>query len=160
MGKRSRLNDIFRNMKQRCYNEKCKCYKYYGGKGVKICDEWLNSERVSKEDNATKGYLAFKSWALANGYKDDLTIDRINYDGNYEPSNCRWVTMKNQCNNRSNNYLITYKGETKNLTLWCDELGLDYYRIRDRLQILHWSVEKSFETPIRKCKQKVYFNVL
>ena len=154
MSKRSRLNDIFRNMKRRCYDEKCKCYKYYGGKGVKICEEWLNSERVSKEDNTTKGYLAFKSWALANGYKNDLTIDRIDYNGNYEPSNCRWVTMKNQCNNRSSNYLITYKGETKNLSLWCDELGLDYYRIRDRLQKLQWSVEKSFETPIRKCKRK------
>jgi len=78
-GKAVRLYRIWRSMKSRCYNPNHNSYKYYGGKGIKICDGWKND------------YLAFKSWALANGYKDDLTIDRINPDGNYCPKNCRWI---------------------------------------------------------------------
>lgn len=146
MKKHSRLQSIFQGMKTRCYDPKCKVYKNYGARGIKLCEEWNNRERVPTEDNATKGYLAFKNWALANGYADNLTIDRIDVNGNYEPSNCRWITHKEQCNNTRRNHLITYKGRTQNLKQWCDELNLSYNVIAQRIITYHWSIEKAFET--------------
>jgi len=86
-GKISRLYNIWRKMKSRCFNPKQQGYKYYGGKGIKVCDEWKNN------------YLAFKSWALANGYRNNLTIDRIDSDGNYCPKNCRWLTLSENVRN-------------------------------------------------------------
>jgi len=86
-GKKSRLYGIWDSMKLRCFNPKQQGYKYYGGKGIKVCDEWKNS------------YLTFKAWALANGYQDNLTIDRIDSDGNYCPENCRWLTLAENVRN-------------------------------------------------------------
>ena len=83
-----RLASIYQGMKQRCYNTKRSNYKYYGGRGIVICDEWLNSPQ------------AFYDWAMANGYQENLTIDRINTDGNYEPQNCRWASFKEQATNK------------------------------------------------------------
>lgn len=83
-----RLYRIWANMKSRCGNENVKCFQYYGGRGISVCDEWKNS------------FETFEKWSIENGYSDNLTIDRIDCDGNYEPSNCRWSTMKEQSNNR------------------------------------------------------------
>lgn len=88
---KTRLHRIWTNMIQRCYNEKSKSFKYYGGKGIIVCEEWLNS------------FQTFYDWAMANGYEEHLTIDREDNDGNYEPSNCRWITLAEQQKNRSNN---------------------------------------------------------
>lgn len=85
---KSRLYRIWHNMKNRCFYTNSNCFDDYGGRGIKVCDEWKNS------------FEKFQDWSMSNGYSDNLTIDRINNDGNYEPSNCRWVSMKEQCSNR------------------------------------------------------------
>lgn len=125
-------------MKQRCYDETNVQYKNYGARGIKVCDEWRNSVE------------SFYDWAINNGYEENLTIDRINVNGNYEPTNCRWTTVKEQCNNKTNNHLITYHGETMNLMKWSEKLGVNYYTLRSRINILKWDVERAFETPFIK----------
>lgn len=152
--KHSRLNKTFRDMKARCYNPKNKEYKNYGARGITVCDEWLNAERVPEKDNATKGYLLFKEWALSNGYADNLTIDRIDVNKGYSPDNCRWVDVKTQMNNRRCNHYITYKGRTQTLMQWCEELNLNYDRTKARLNILHWTVEKAFTKEAVGAKSK------
>lgn len=87
---------------------------------------------------------------MTHGYKDGLTIDRINVDGNYEPDNCRWVDRKTQQRNRRNTKYVTYKGETKPLAEWCELLSLNYNTIIQRLCRLNWSIEKALFTPTRK----------
>ena len=146
--KRTRLNNIYANMKKRCYDTKSEVYSYYGGRGIKICEEWNDRQiiRLSNGGNSSKGYQAFKKWALENGYQDNLTIDRIDPNGNYEPSNCRWVTMKVQSNNLRNNVRLTYKGRTQTIHEWCEELNLNYDRIRDRICRKGWGVAEAFET--------------
>lgn len=141
---RTRLNRIYQHMKERCYNKNCISYERYGGRGITICDEWNDSEIVFR--TSTKGWLAFKEWALSHGYQDNLTIDRIDNNLGYSPNNCRWVTSKVQNNNRRCNHLITYNGITRNLREWCEILGLDYDRTERRLNKCHLSIEDSFKT--------------
>ena len=138
-------------MKKRCYYPKHICFNSYGGRGIKICDEW-NDRQIVKAAGVgyTKGFLAFRKWALENGYAEDLTIDRIDVNKNYEPTNCRWVSKKTQSNNKRNNKLITYNGKTQSLKLWCEELNLPYNTIKNRVSILKWDCKKAFETPIKK----------
>lgn len=143
----SRLYRIFWGMKNRCYNPKRKDFKDYGGRGITICDDWLNMEVVPNTWHSTKGWLAFKTWALTHGYNDEMTIDRIDVNKGYSPENCRWVTMKVQGNNARSNRLITYKNKTQTLMMWCEELGLRYERVWFRLYKKHWTVDKAFEQP-------------
>lgn len=148
MSKHSRLTAIHSGMKHRCYNPKCREYKHYGGRGITVCAEWLDSERINVawHENPTRGFYAFKQWALANGYRDDLSLDRIDNNKGYSPDNCRWATTKTQNNNRRNNLLIAYKGITKTLSVWCSDLGLNYNKMFQRISLLHWSVEEAFES--------------
>lgn len=111
---KTRLYSIYNNMKNRCYNKKHRDYKYYGGRGIAICDEWLND------------FQAFYDWAIDNDYKENLTIDRLDVNGDYEPSNCRWATPKQQANNQRSNTYLTYNGKTQTLAQWANELGMKY----------------------------------
>lgn len=143
----TRLNIIYHNMKERCCNPKRKSYKDYGGRGVTVCEEWLNPQKVNVGNNAyncTAGWVSFKKWALENGYSENLTLDRIDNSKGYSPENCRWVSYEVQCNNTRRNRYITYMGKTKTLSQWCKELGLPYNKVNDRLNESHWSVEKAF----------------
>lgn len=137
----SRLYSIWDLMKQRCFNVNRKEYPNYGGRGITICVEWLESKN-------------FIDWSLNNGYADNLTLDRIDNDGDYCPENCRWVDRKTQQNNRRNNRLITYNGITKTITEWANDNGLPYYVLKKRLDILGWSFEKAISEPIRNNKSK------
>ena len=136
----TRLHNIWLTMRQRCEKPKCSTYHKYGAKGIKVCREWCSFEN-------------FRDWSLTNGYNDSLTIDRINPSGNYEPSNCRWVTQKVQQNNRSNNIKLTYKGVTHSITEWSSILHIPISILYGRYYN-QWEVERMFEQPIRKSPTK------
>lgn len=110
------------NMRQRCSNPNCKSYVHYGARGITVCPEWDNS------------FEAFRDWAYAHGYEDGLSLDRINNEIGYSPNNCRWVPWKEQSGNRRNNLMFSYNGKAQNLKAWCDELGLNYDVIRQRIK--------------------------
>lgn len=144
----TKLNSVFRAMKKRCLNPNDKSYVNYGARGITVCDEWLNSEKVySVLGHPTKGYLAFQEWSLANGYEEGLTLDRIDNEKGYSPSNCRWVTRKVQNFNKRSNHYITYKGKTLALTQWAFELNMPRRKLDSRINKYHWSIERAFETP-------------
>jgi hypothetical protein len=132
--KGTRLYRIYNNMLARCYNANTPNFKNYGGRGITVCREWLCD------------YKIFSEWALSNGYRDDLSIDRIDVNGNYEPNNCRWVTSYVQSNNTRRNNFITLNGETHTLKEWADNFGISEKTVRDRLK-RGWSIEKSLVTP-------------
>lgn len=130
---KTRLYKIWLGMKKRCYNPNSERYDHYGGKGIVVCDEWLKWEN-------------FKAWANANGYEENLTIERKDYDKDYCPENCEWIPLSQQANNRSMCHLITVNGETHNITEWSKITGLSRACINSRLQ-RGWSEEKAITTP-------------
>lgn len=111
------LYSVLKGMKARCYDSKNKRYNRYGGRGIKICDEWKNN------------YDAFYEWGIKNGYKRGLSIDRINNDGDYEPQNCKWSTDKEQCRNRSTNVLVEYNGKTITLIELSEITNIPFKRL-------------------------------
>lgn len=130
------IHKSWTDMKQRCYNPSSTIYEYYGGRGIKICDEW--------ED-----FKTFYDWSISNGWSEGLSIDRIDVNGNYEPSNCRWVSMKVQCNNKRSNRLLTFDGKTLNISQWAEQTGIERATITARLDKLRWCVEKALTEPVR-----------
>jgi len=144
---KTRLNNVYHSMKRRCYSEKSTSYKNYGARGITICPEWLGEN----------GFKNFAKWSMNNGYdknakRGECTLDRIDVNGNYEPSNCRWITNKKQCNNKRDNRYIELNGKTLSFTEWCDEYGVRpssvYYRMDKGM-----SFEEALEAPRRKkCK--------
>lgn len=143
--KQERLYGIWSNIKNRVSNPNNKSYYRYGGRGITICEEWA------------KSYESFKRWALSNGYRDDLTIDRIDNDGNYCPENCRWADRTVQANNKSDNHRITYNGQTKTTTQWGRETGLNSQIITGRLK-LGWSLEDALQT--KKQRNKIGYRYI
>lgn len=130
-----RIYSIWKAMRLRCYNKNGISYKYYGEKGITVCEEWKND------------FQAFYDWAIANGYKENLTIDRINNNGNYEPSNCRWVTRKEQMNNTSKNRVFCVDGKNFTVAELARKHNMPYYLLSERINFLHWDIEKAINTP-------------
>lgn len=134
----TRLYNIYGHMIQRCYNPANKSFEDYGARGIYICDEWRGEN----------GFINFMNWALANGYNDNLSIDRINNDGPYCPDNCRWTDARTQANNRRSSIYMTYNGETHTISDWSLIMNIPYATLHNRYINMGWTVEQCLETPV------------
>lgn len=131
---KTRIYNTWASMKSRCLNPNDNSYFRYGGRGICVCEEWINS------------FESFYDWSMENGYTDSMTIERKDNDGNYCPENCRWATQKEQCRNRRTNAVFEYMGEKHILTEWCEILNLEYKFVHNRIR--HgWSFERAISTP-------------
>lgn len=135
----TRLYGIWLNMKQRCSSNKER-YKNWQGKGITVCKSWSDS------------FMEFKAWAIANGYTDSLTIDRIDVNGNYEPTNCRWITKTEQQFNKTNTRYFEYKGQKKCLAEWAEIFDINKPTLYNRVYNLGWNIEKALETEVKQRK--------
>ncbi len=133
---RRRLYRIWCGIIQRTQNVNNCNYHKYGEKGIAICVEW-------------EEYENFKEWALINGYKDNLTIDRKNNKKGYTPDNCRWITTQEQNRNTTRNRVIEYRGKKKTIVEWAEIYGMKYQTLSSRLNKLGWSIENALETPVK-----------
>ncbi len=131
---KTRLFGIWAKMKQRCYNPNNPKFPIYGAEGKMICDEWQHFE-------------PFYTWAMANGYQDNLTIDRIDNSKGYSPDNCRWTTVKEQANNRRTCRIVEYNGKSQTIKQWSEELGIGYHTLIYRFN-KGWSADEAFTTPV------------
>lgn len=135
---KTRLYETWHGMKARCYNKNNINYSNYGGRGIFICSNWLNN------------FMNFYNWAINNGYKDNLTIDRIDVNGNYCPENCRWITIKKQANNKRTNIIIEYNGKKHTVSEWAEILKIKRCTLEKRLKTK--TVREAFEKEIDKNK--------
>lgn len=136
----SRLYFVWSNMRRRCNDPKNNRYSSYGGRGIRVCDAWND-------------FQTFYEWAMKSGYDDtakygECTLERIDVNKGYEPDNCTWTDIKNQCNNRTLNVLLTFNGKTQNITQWEHELGFSKDRLANRLR-KGWTVERALTTPLK-----------
>ncbi len=129
----TRLDNIYRTMKARCYKETSVKYHMYGKRGIKMCEEWLNDK--------TK----FFEWANNNGYREDLTIDRIDNNGDYTPQNCRWATIHEQANNTRTNVYVAYHGKRCTMAELCRELGINYKRFHQKYRKEGYSLQEAID---------------
>lgn len=137
-GKKERLYGVWRSIIVRCYDGKTPVYQSYGGRGIKMCDEWKNS------------YAAFREWAESTGYnpfakRGECTIERIDVNGNYDPGNCVWVSLKRQANNKRNNHYLFVNGERITTAEASEKYGIPYRRLLNRLN-RGWSDEDAVLT--------------
>lgn len=135
----TRLYNVWSGIKSRCYNHNTYEYRFYGQRGIEMCDEWRNS------------FEAFYEWAHNNGYSEDAprgrcTIDRVDSNGNYCPENCRFVTQLEQANNLRSNHRVEYNGETHTIAEWSRITGISQYKIRNRITRLGWSPKRALTT--------------
>lgn len=133
-GSKTRLYRIWMNMHQRCYDPNFTAAHRWGGRGIKVCEEWHD-------------FATFRAWARANGYADDLSIDRIDNDGDYEPSNCRWATPTQQARNTRLTRFLTYRGRTRPAADWAEDVGLTTKTLTQRIDKYGWSVARAISTP-------------
>jgi hypothetical protein len=126
---------VWVQMRSRCANPRSKAYPRYGGRGITVCAEWMHD------------FPAFNEWARANGYVHGLEIDRIDNDAGYSPENCRFVTPKKNCRNKSNNFSIEFQGETRLLVEWSERLSIPMKVLHNRIRTYGWSTDRALSTP-------------
>ena len=131
----ARLYNIWATMRNRCSSPHSHNYIYYGGRGIRVCEDWNQ-------------YLNFKSWAMKNGYSDELSIDRIDANGDYCPENCKWSTPTQQARNRRNTNLLTFNGETKPLAEWAEILNINYRTLYGRINSGGFTTDEAMMLPI------------
>ena len=136
-----RLWQIYQNMKTRCYNPKYELYSRYGGRGITVCAEW------------NKSFVEFRKWAFSSGYSPNLTIERVNNDGNYCPENCTWADRVAQANNRHTNRILCLNGESDTLANWARRTSIPYWKLQDRIYA-GWSDEAILTTPYVRQKKR------
>lgn len=139
-----RLYRIWCGMKERCEKQYDPAFKDYGGRGIKVCEAWHD-------------YIAFKEWSLSHGYNDNLTIDRIDNNGNYSPDNCRWVDCYVQANNRRSCRYIMINGEIKTISEWCKIFGVSPFTAFSRIDLFDWDPVKAVS--YKPAKKHFYKNV-
>lgn len=137
-----RLYSIYNGIKKRCYRVAEPRYKDYGARGIRLADEWLDEQH---------GFDNFVKWSMNNGYTEDMTIDRIDVDGNYDPNNCRWVSLSEQALNKRETLWVDYKGERVQLLVLCKQTGTNYDTVHNRIYCLGWSVEDAINKPSQQC---------
>lgn len=133
---KTRLHKIWESMHSRCENPNHKYYANYGGRGISVCDEWNE-------------YIPFRDWAIKTGYNDNLTIDRAEVNGNYNPENCRWATIREQQNNKRSNHLVQFNGVSHTISEWSEIVGIKKTTIKERLNA-RWPIEKVLTEPVRQ----------
>ena len=142
---KTKLFRVWYGILERCYNNRIMSYKNYGARGISVCKEWRDS------------YQSFHSWAMVSGYREGLSIDRIDNNGGYEPGNCRWCSKKEQAQNRRSNVFINYMGDSKTISQWESILGFGREIIRSRL-LRGWSVNDALSVKANeKRKEAAYF---
>lgn len=130
----TRLHNIWQGMRTRCNNQNDASYRWYGGRGICVCEEW-------------NSYEPFRDWAYENGYDDSLSIDRIDVNGNYEPNNCRWADTVTQANNTRSNHVLDFNNQSHTMAEWSRITGLPYSKIKSRINKCGWDVERALTTP-------------
>ena len=143
---KSRLYRIWNGMKNRCYNNNSTNYKNYGGRGIKVCDEWKNS------------FVTFYYWSVSNGYQCNLTLDRINVEGPYCPENCRWSDVDTQCYNKRNTIKISLNGEEKNIMELSKDTGIDKKIIRKRIKKGVSNLNDLIKPPLKGYNKTLTYN--
>ena len=138
---RTKLYYIWINMKAVCESVYNNEYVLYGARGIRVCNSWSNS------------FIEFYNWAINNGYREGLTLDRINNNGHFEPKNCRWATMEVQNNNKRNNRVLTFNGMTKTASQWAKYLGISRDTLIWRLNN-GWSVQQALTTPVKQHRKR------
>lgn len=136
-GKNTRLYTIWNGMKLRCYNKNNKDYPNWGGRGIRICDDWRSD------------FSEFRNWAVANGYSDELTIDRIDVNGDYSPTNCRWIPLCEQAKNTRATRYVIYRGEKTTVFELAEKFGMNYFTLYQRIFYDGWSVERAVEEKVK-----------
>lgn len=133
----ARLRCIWRGMRSRCENPNHSSYNNYGERGIKVCPEWHT-------------FKNFMNWALENGYRDDLTLERLDNAGGYNPDNCTWADRRTQNNNTRRNRYLTYQERTQTIAQWAREKGQLYSTLWTRINVLKWPIETALKTPVRR----------
>ena len=137
--KYTRIYQTWADMKRRCYNKNDKMhYPAYGGRGIIVCDEWKNN------------FLSFYNWAMANGYNDKLTIERVDVNGNYTPNNCKWATVAEQNRNKRTCRKLFFRGKLLCIAEWARETGIEKNTLKYRLN-MGWPIEKALTKEVQKC---------